>query len=317
MHAAVLREFGAPLTLEERPAPAARGEQVAVRVLGCGVCHTDLHICAGQYPELALPRVPGHEIAGEAEGVGAVLVYASWGCGACSACVRGEEQLCAEVAEAGWARDGGYAEQVLVPSRRYLLPLGDLDPVHAAPLADAGVTPFRAVRRVAPWLGGGARALVIGAGGLGQFAIQFLRLQGTAEIAVLDRSRAKLERALALGAGEVRLPGERLPEAQAVLDFVGSDETLALAAGCVAPGGVVVQVGEAQGRLGFGLGRVPHEAFFTSSIWGSLPDLRAVLDCARRGELEWQVEALPLERANEALHRLAAGGVAGRLVLVP
>ncbi len=84
-----------------------------------------------------------------------VLVYGGWGCGACRECARGEEQRC-ELSEApGFQRDGGYAEQVLVPSARYLVPLRDLDPVEAAPLADAGVTPYRAVLRATPWLAAG------------------------------------------------------------------------------------------------------------------------------------------------------------------
>jgi alcohol dehydrogenase, propanol-preferring len=80
--------------------------------------------------------------------------------------------LCPAAAEPGWAVDGGFAEQLLVAHPRFLLSLGDLDPVRAAPLADAGITPYRAVRRALPWLTAGATALVIGAGGLGQFAVQ-------------------------------------------------------------------------------------------------------------------------------------------------
>jgi alcohol dehydrogenase, propanol-preferring len=319
VNAAVLRRVGAPLRLEDRPAPQPRGEEVLVRVRGAGVCHSDLHMVDGLIPGLPLPRVLGHEIAGEADGLGPVLVYASWGEGTCRWCRRGEEQLCARVAEPGWVRDGGYAEAVVVPSRRYLLPLGDLDPVRAAPLADAGVTAYRAVRRAQPWLAGGGTAVVLGAGGLGQFAVQFLRHTGDTRVVAVDPDPAKREEARLLGADGTAAAGDDLEpgEAVAVLDLVGSDTTLAEAARLVRPGGVVMVVGEVGGRLPFGFGAVPHEAHLTTSVWGSRRDLAAVVELARAGTLRWEVETLPLDRVNEALERLRHGRVRGRLVLTP
>src|SRR5205823_837517 len=116
---AVLRAIGEPLVFEERPEPRARGGEVVVRVRGAGVCHSDVHIVDGAAP-VPLPLVPGHEVAGEAGELGDVLVYAAWGCGSCAFCRRGDEQLCPDAREAGWGRDGGYAESLLVPSARYL-----------------------------------------------------------------------------------------------------------------------------------------------------------------------------------------------------
>ncbi len=104
-----------------------------------------------------------------------VVVFGGWGCGACRECAAGEEQRCERGESPGFQLDGGYAEYMLVPHPRYLVRIGDLHADHAAPLADAGVTPFRAVRRAAPWLAPGARVLLIGFGGLGQFALQYLR----------------------------------------------------------------------------------------------------------------------------------------------
>jgi propanol-preferring alcohol dehydrogenase len=319
VNAAVLRRVGVPLRLEDRPPPQPRGEEVLVRVRGAGVCHSDLHMIDGLIPGLPLPRVLGHEIAGEADGLGAVLVYASWGDGTCRWCRRGEEQLCARAAEPGWMRDGGYAEAVVVPSRRYLLPLGDLDPVRAAPLADAGVTAYRAVRRVQPWLAGGGTAVVLGAGGLGQFAVQFLRLAGDARVVAVDPDPAKRDQARRLGADHAAAAAGDLEAgaAVAVLDLVGSDATLAEAARLVQPTGVIMLVGEVGGRLPFGFGAVPHEAHLSTSVWGSHRDLAAVVELARAGTLRWEVEALPLQRVNEALERLRHGRVRGRLVLTP
>jgi propanol-preferring alcohol dehydrogenase len=191
------------------------------------------------------------------------------------------------------------AELVRVPSERYLFPLAGIDPVQAAPLADAGITPYRAVRRIRSFLGRGARAIVIGCGGLGQFAIQYLKLLTDSYVLAVDSAAGKRERALALGADASVSPEELEERAEAVLDFVGADETLATAARLVKPKGVVVQVGEAAGTLQFALGHVPHEALFTTSIWGSLKDMAAVVELAARGELVWQVETRPLEQANE------------------
>lgn len=319
MNAAVLRRVGVPLRLEDRPLPQPRGEEVLVRVRGAGVCHSDLHMIDGRIPGLPLPRVLGHEIAGVAEGLGAVLVYASWGDGTCRWCRLGEEQLCARAAEPGWVRDGGYAEAVVVPSKRYLLPLGDLDPVRAAPLADAGVTAYRAVRRVLPWLAGGGTAVVLGAGGLGQFAIQLLGHASDARVVAVDPDQAKRDQARRLGADQTAAAGADLEPgaAVAVLDLVGSDATMAEAARLVRPTGVVMVVGEAGGRLPFGFGTVPNEAHLTTSLWGSYRDLVAVVELARAGTLRWEVEALPLHRVNEALERLRHGRVRGRLVLTP
>jgi len=192
-----------------------------------------------------------------------------------------------------------------------------LDPVRAAPLADAGVTPFRAVRRAGPWLGRGSGAAVIGVGGLGQFAVQYLKLLTRARVFAIDRSEQKLSEAKSLGADDVFLAQEAPPRCEAVLDFVGTNETLVLAMKLVKRGGILVEVGEAGGSLPFGFGKTDFEVTLTSSVWGSLRDLRAVLSFARRGELQWTVEEAALEGVNEALDRLGHEHVAGRAVLRP
>ncbi len=316
VRAAVLYRPGQPLRLERRRRPTARGGEVLVRVLGCGVCHSDVSLADGLF-RASPPLVLGHEVAGHVEGAGNVLVYASWGCGRCAFCARGEEQLCPDAEQAGWTCDGGYAEWLRVPSRRYLVPLGDLDPVTAAPLADAGLTPYRAVRRALPWLREGSTALVVGAGGLGQFAVQYLKLLSPARVVAVERNRRKFPWVLGLGADQVLRPGEEPPPAQAVFDFVGSTGSLRLGLRALEPGGVLVQVGAAGGRVPFGFDGIPAEAHLTNSVWGTLAELHEVVQLARAGRLRWHVEALPLERANEALDRLRRGRVLGRLVLVP
>ena len=315
MRAAVLEEYGASLVLRDRADPEAHGDEVVVRVRGVGVCHSDLHIV--DEGERRLPLVLGHEIAGEHDELGEVLVYGAWGCGSCRFCSAGEEQLCADGESPGFDRDGGYAEAVLVPSRRHLIPLEGLDPVRAAPLADAGVTPYRAVRRIAPRLDPDSTVMVIGAGGLGQFALQYVKLLTPASVVAVEISERKRQLALELGADEALSPDEVEQPMRAALDFVGSDETLALAARWVERAGAILLVGAARGQLRFGFTDVAFEVELGTSIWGSRSELESVLELARGGELVWHVEPLPLERANEALDRLRRGDAAGRFVLTP
>jgi alcohol dehydrogenase, propanol-preferring len=311
----VTREAGAPLVFEDRPVPEPRGEEVLVRVRGVGVCHSDLHIVEEE--DRPRPLVLGHEIAGDAGDVDEVLVYPAWGCLDCRFCRAGDEQLCPQAETAGFDRDGGYAEYVLVPSRRYLLPLDGLDTVGAAPLADAGLTPYRAVRRVRDRLGDGATLVVVGAGGLGQFAIQYGKLLTAARVVAVDVDEGKRARALELGADEAVAPEDVDEPAAAVIDFVGSDDTLVFAAQVVQPTGAILHVGAAGGRLIYGFNALAAEATLGTSILGSLDELRAVVEHARRGDVRWHVEVLPLERANEALERLRRGDVVQRLVLAP
>jgi propanol-preferring alcohol dehydrogenase len=343
MLAARLHAPGEDLRLEDVPIPEPEGTEVRIRVAACGVCRTDLHVVDGTQARVELPRTLGHEVSGFVDKLGAdagaplkrvrlsvgdpVVVAGGWGCGECAQCRDGAEQRCDQSLAPGFQRDGGYAEPMLVPHPRHLVGLGRIDPVRAAPLADAGITPYRAVRRVRPWLEGGARVLVIGCGALGQFALQYLRLgRGGRDLHVVVREidPAKLEIAARLGAdvglldGDAEMTREALGgSAAVVLDMVGTDETLADAAAAVAPNGVVLLIGEAGGRLSMGMDGAALESWFTSVAWGSRDDLREVVRLAGRRRLKWDAETLPLARANEAHARLRAGGVSGRLVLVP
>jgi alcohol dehydrogenase, propanol-preferring len=206
---------------------------------------------------------------------------------------------------------------VLVPARRYVYPIGDLDPVQAAPLGCGGLTPFRAVKHARDWLGARSQALVLGAGGLGQFAIQYLRLLTGATVHAGDPSAQKRERALELGAQAAAHPDELEGPYSAVFDFVGSDDSLAHAARLVDRQGVAIVIGLFGGRIPFGLGAVPHEAHFLSSIWGSRDELAELIDLAQRERLEYTIDTMPLERAQEAHDIVRAGEARGRIVLVP
>jgi propanol-preferring alcohol dehydrogenase len=331
---------GEPLRLEELPIPEPTGTEIRIRVAGCGVCHTDLHIARTNRLRVERPITLGHEIAGwiDTAGPGApaelrrarlhdgdpVVIFGGWGCGICAQCAAGEEQRCDAGISPGFQRDGGYAEYLLVPSARHLVAIGELDPVEAAPLADAGVTPWRAVQRATPWLLPDARVLLIGLGGLGQFALQYLRRIPELTIAVRELSPDKLALADELGADLGLLDGDESlvalglgGPADVVFDFVGNDSTLDYAVRNVAPGGLVSMVGEAGGRFEFSFDHIPVEASITTTAWGSLADLREVVRLARRGRVRWTVERMPLSEAAAAHDKLAEGRVAGRIVLVP
>jgi propanol-preferring alcohol dehydrogenase len=317
MRAVVLRAFNEPLALEQREIPVPRTEEETVlRVLACGVCHSDLHVAENFFGS-ELPLVLGHEIVAEDEQLGTVLVYTPWGCGECRFCHATEEMICPDAREAGLFQDGGYAEYVRVPARRYLYPIGELDPVQAAPLGCGGLTPYRAVKHAQRWLDGGSRALVLGAGGLGQFGIQFLRLLTDATVHAGDPSPQKRERALELGAAEAAAPEEFEAPYTAVIDFVGSEDSLAHAARLVDRQGVAIVVGLFGGRIPFGLGAVPHEAHFLSSIWGSRNELAELIELAQRERLEYTIDTMGLERAQEAHDLIRSGRARGRIVLTP
>jgi len=343
MLAVRLHAPGEALRLDDLPLPEPTASQIRVRVAGCGVCHTDLHIVDGIQARVELPLTLGHEVAGFLDAAGdeagpllrrarlaigdPVIVFSGWGCGECRECIAGAEQRCATSRAPGFQADGGYAEALLVPHPRHLVPLRSLEPVRAAPLADAGITPYRAVRRAQPWLVPGARVLLIGCGALGQFALQYLRLLPGGrdlQVAVRELDPARLERASALGADIGLLDGDPAmtlhalgASADVVFDFVGNDETLAHASDVVARDGLVILVGEAGGHLPFGFDRPPVESWLTTVVWGARDDLRDVVRLAQRGRLRWEVETVPLREAAAAHERLRAGSVEGRLVLVP
>ena len=203
MRAVQMFGWQTPPELRDVPEPEPGPGEVLLRVTGAGLCHSDLHLLhwpAGTVP-YHLPFTLGHEIAGTvaavADGVDdvevgeSVIVYGPWGCGRCPRCSRGEEHLCerrdiARGTAPGIGRDGGLAELVVVPDR-LTVPIGDLDPVAAAPLTDAACTRTTPIKRALPGLPPGSAALVIGVGGLGHMAVQILRVLSGAGSSPVDR----------------------------------------------------------------------------------------------------------------------------------
>lgn len=337
MRAAVLREVGAPLSIEERPMPEAGPGQVVVEIEATGMCHSDLHMMDGSLPTFQLPHVMGHEIAGRVHALGPgatgvsvgepVIVYGGWGCERCAECLDGQTQLCDTARWAGTGVDGGFQQYLVVPSARYLLSAGDLDLGLAAVLCDAGVTPYHAVKKTVPHLSAGTTAVLIGAGGLGQFGVQFLKLMTPARIVVVDTSEEKRRAALELGADAV-VDGAAPDAAEqvraiagggagAVLDFVGVDATLALSLAVLDQRGLMVMVGLGGGSVPVGFFRLPQEALIVSSAWGTMSDLREVVALAREGKVGCRIQRFGLDEINEAYAALARGEVEGRAVVHP
>lgn len=343
MKAARLYRYGSPLVVEEVPTPEVDDDAVLVRVEGAGFCHTDLHIIDGEFQ--VVPRFPltlGHENAGVVARVGRrvqtvkegdpVVVYGGWGCGSCRYCVAGDEQLCLRPRWVGLSEyDGGYAEYLLVPHERYLVRLERLSPREAAPLADAALTPYRAIKRALRHLTPDGWALVIGIGGLGQFAIKLLRILTGTRIVAVDVDDAKLEVARAYGA-DATFNSRREPEvAKAILDltggvgvlaafdFVGVTSTLELAIAVTAAGGKVTQLGLGGGAATLQVLRNSRfEVLFEFTLWGNLQELREVVALAEAGRLTpIALEFYPLEQINEVYRKLKEGKVSGRAVIVP
>ena len=318
--------------------------EVLLKVGGAGACHSDLHLLeapAGSR-SFTLPFTLGHENAGWVEKMGPgatgfepgdpVIVYGPWGCGLCMNCRQGIENYCQTPGKPSpgglGGTDGGMAEYLLVPSTRYLIPLGSLDPREAAPLTDAGLTSYHAVKRSVHLLGPGSMAVVIGAGGLGQMAIQVLKaLCSATTVVAVDTSEEKLKIAKTMGADEALVSGDdavrcikdmtRGQGAEVVLDFVGVNPTLTMAAQVSRVLGHLTIVGLGDAALPVNFNSPAKECSVASPFWGSIPELIDVIELAAAGKIKMLVEHFPLDSAAEAYHLLHDGKIAGRAVITP
>jgi propanol-preferring alcohol dehydrogenase len=216
LRALALTDYDAALTLQARTRPEPRDGETLIEVRAVGLCGTDVKLCAGKLGDgVSLPLVPGHEIAGDVVAGGdlprgtrvACYIYAF--CGRCERCRAGETSLCASAARLGIERDGGLADYVAVPSQ-CLIPFGDsLDYADAAVAMDSVAAPWAALHGAGE-MWPGERVVVIGAGGLGQSAIQ-LAVAGGARVAAVDVARHALDCALQLGAEVVTEPRDLSP----------------------------------------------------------------------------------------------------------
>ncbi|MFZ1880719.1 MAG: NAD(P)-dependent alcohol dehydrogenase [Gaiellaceae bacterium] len=336
MKAAVLREYHQPLDLVERPVPElAEASDVLVRIGGAGVCATDLHAIEGlmEPAGVTLPLVLGHENAGWVEDVGAgvttvakgdaVIVYPPFSCGLCLACRRGNDMHCVRHEFTGLSVDGGFAEFVLVSERSLLrLPEG-VEPAGVAPHADAGLTAYHAVRRLAHLAVPGSTAAVIGVGGVGHIALQLLRELGSSTVIAVDTDERRRRLATELGADEVVAGADAVREAtdghgaDLVFDFVGTDQTHADSSAMLARGGTYAVIGYG-GTISIPSGAlVVNEHSVVGNLVGTWVDLYELLQLHAAGKVTLKTETHPLESVNDVLAKLRDGEVTGRAVLVP
>jgi propanol-preferring alcohol dehydrogenase len=347
MRALRLVDWQQPPALVELPDPRPRPGEVVVRMGAAGACHSDLHLLHDVPPGI-LPWQPpftlGHENAGWVHELGdgvvglsvgePVVVYGAWGCGSCARCRTTSENYCERGVDAPVARgggglglDGGMADLLLVPSARHLVPIpSGLDVVAAAPLADAALTPYHAVRRSLGKLLPGSTAVVVGCGGLGHLAVQILTAMTAARVVAVDVRPDALTLAEAAGAALTVSGADSAQQireatggvgADVVLDFVGNTDTMTLAASVSRTLGDVTVVGLAGGAYPLSIATIPYEVSMQTTYWGSRSELLEVLDLAARGAIRAHVTTYPLSAAAAAYDDLAAGRVTGRAVVVP
>ena len=334
--------------LVEVPKPKPGPGQVVIKIGGAGACHSDLHLMH-DFDKGLLPWNPpftlGHENAGWVDSIGIgvtsvkegdpVAVYGPWGCGTCARCQLGIETLCENPVGApipggggGLGLDGGIAEYMLVPFERFLIPLpSNLDPFAAAPLTDAGLTPYHAVRRSWSKMTPDSTVVVIGVGGLGHMAIQIIKATTAAKIIAIDSKHEALALALEVGADETLESNEKSAStiremtaghgADVVLDFVGTEATLKMALAAARTLADVTLVGLAGGAVSFSFFSQGYEVSLQTTYWGSKPELIEVLDLASRGLIHVEHTRYSLDDSAEAYRDLVAGTVKGRAVIFP
>jgi len=300
------------------------------------VCHSDLHLAEGDWPQLAAitkkPLILGHEIVGRVvekggqasdfqigDRVGVPWVH--WTCGECDLCQEGNENLCLKQKMTGVTVDGGFAEFVKAPASHAVKIPDTLSSADAAPLFCAGVTVYRALKQAR--ICAGQRVAIFGIGGLGHVAVQIGRELG-AEITAIDISAEKLELAKSLGAAnglnatstnalkELRAKGGVHVALVTSAAKAAYDDAFA----CLRPTGTLLVVGLPPENISFPpILMAAAEVRIQASAVGTRQDLREVLAIAGAGKIRCHVSTLLLAQANEALDQLRHGQVSGRVVL--
>jgi NAD+-dependent secondary alcohol dehydrogenase Adh1 len=337
-----VHEYGKPPSIDEIPDPSLQGPlDVLVHVDAAGVCRTDLHIIEGQWAAasgVGLPYVIGHENAGTVVEVGEavrnvavgdkVILHPLVTCGLCPACRRGDDVHCENGEFPGISRDGGMAEFLRTNARSVVKLAEGLRPADVAALADAGLTAQHAVRKAVPLLPATARAIVIGAGGLGHIGLQCLLAMTPAEVTVVDRSAEALAKAEALGAHRTVQAGDDTVAAvldalggtgaEVVFDFVGEHGTEAEGVAMTRDTGSYYVIGYGGAVNVPTLEIINREISIVGNKVGSYTDLRELMALAARGLVTLSTRTYPLESALDALDDLDGGRLPGtRAILVP
>lgn len=351
MRSARMHAYHQPLVLEDVPVPDIGPDEALLKVTAAGMCRTDVQLLDGYfrpYAEMKFPVTPGHEIAGEISKIGAaaakkggfaegdqVVVVGGWGDGTCRHCHEGNEHICAHGQWPGFGPHGGYAEYLPVPVR-YLIKVDkryNLKAEELAPLTDAGLTPYRGVKKLrdAGALGPGRVLAVIGISALGTYAVQYAKLLGGgATVVALARNTDKLAAAKELGAdhvigirdksvGDIRKELNAAvgkPEIDAAIDCAGAEETIRLGFGLLGIGGHYASVGLVGDRIELPLfPLVAREYTYHGSFWGNYNDLSEVVALAKQGKIRHSIKVIRFDQVNETLELLRSGDILGRAVI--
>tara|TARA_Y100000588_G_scaffold376172_1_gene453526 strand:- start:1147 stop:2202 length:1056 start_codon:yes stop_codon:yes gene_type:complete len=344
-----ITKWGERLEEREVPMPEPKGTEVVIKITSCGICHSDIHIWDGYFDlgggrritleerGLSLPFTMGHEPVGEvisfgldATGVsiGDKRIAYPWiGCGNCAVCKNDEELLCNNPITLGTRRHGGYAEYLLVPDAKYLVPYEGVDEAVAATAACSGITAYSALKKI-KHIRSDQTALLIGAGGVGLAGVGMAKAVLGSRIIVADIDAAKREAAIAAGADDVidnsavgsakELVRKTNGGPHAVVDFVGAPSTSAFGFQVLAKGGTMVVVGLYGGGMELPLSMLPLKVVnIKGSYVGTQQELVELLDLIREGKVKpVPVIKRQLSEAPLAIQDLREGKDVGRYVLI-
>jgi propanol-preferring alcohol dehydrogenase len=351
MRAARMHSYNQPLVLEDVPIPDIKPDEVLLKVTAAGMCRTDVQLIDGyfrKYAQSALPLTPGHEIVGDIQKIGNMVskaaglqdgdqavVVGGWGDGTCRHCQEGNTQICAHGQWPGFGPYGGYGEYLPVPAR-YLIKVDkryNLKAEQLAPLTDAGLTPYRGIKKLrdAGALGPNRILAVLGVGGLGAYAVQYAKLLGAgATVVAFARNPEKLAVAKDFGADHViSTKGKSLDdvrkelskatgqgEIDAVIDCAGAEEMIQTGFGLLSVGGHYSSVGLVGDKISISLfPLVAREYTYHGSFWGNYNDLSEVISLAQQGKIRHAVKTIRFEDINKNLDLLRTGDIVGRAVV--
>jgi D-arabinose 1-dehydrogenase-like Zn-dependent alcohol dehydrogenase len=332
MRAMVVPKRGAPFEAEERDIPVPGPEEMRLRVLACGVCHSDVVTVLGLLPSVQYPRVPGHEVIGVVDAIGegvhgwsvgarAGVGWFGGSCGYCRRCRRDAAFACENVnSQTGVTRDGGYATHMIAHVSAVAHVPDDLDPVESAPLLCAGVTTFNALRNTGA--GPGDIVAVHGVGGLGHLGLQYAARQGFRTVAV-NRGRDKEALARSLGASDYIDSADEDPAkaltamggAKAILATVTDGKAMQAISGGLGPDGVMMVIGAVGPLTVDSSGLLGKRASVKGWYSGVARDSEDTLNFSQRNKVASMNEIYPLEKAQEAYDRMMSGKARFRVVL--
>jgi alcohol dehydrogenase, propanol-preferring len=327
MHAMVLTAPGAPLRPEQRKDPVPGPGAVRVKVGACGVCRTDLHVVDGELPGIAYPIVPGHEVVGRIDALGANVTSLKVGervgvpwlghtCGECSYCRNDRENLCDRPRFTGYTRDGGFATH-LVADARYCFPLGEAgDDISIAPLLCAGLIGWRSLVMA----GDGKHLGIFGFGAAGHIIAQVARWQGRSVYAFTRTGDVEAQRLAKLLGAEWAGSSEDQPAVplDAAIIFAPVGDLVPLALRAVRKGGRVVCAGIHMSDIP----SFPYKILWEERQLLSVANLTrgdgiAFFKVATQAGIRTHTSVFPLREANEVLSKLRAGQITGAAVLQP